>query len=153
MSISEQYSRASRGSLSLVAQEVVMRDESGAPCERGMRATPFGQYIADGPPTSLSGSGKDKLYMLRASIRDTTYNVNGQQVGSRDVYSVSFYMKGFYYFFDGKGRLFLHFIKGVLRLRIILFLNLPRSLWPLRTLFQVPKNFADAHGPALNTSY
>lgn len=32
------------------------RDETGAPCGRGMRTTPFGQYVADGPPTCLSGA-------------------------------------------------------------------------------------------------
>lgn len=90
VSIQEQYSRASRGSLSLVAQEVVARDESGAPCSRGMRATPFGQYIADGPPTTLSGTGRDKMVYAQGSlVRDTTFMVNGQQVGSRDIYSVS----------------------------------------------------------------
>lgn len=90
VSISEQYSHASRGTLSLVAQEVVTRDESGAPCARGMRATPFGQYVADGPPTTLSGNGKDKIVYAQASlVRDTTHTVNGQQIGGRDVYSVS----------------------------------------------------------------
>jgi hypothetical protein len=37
-------------------QEITTRDETGAPCTRGMRTTPFGQYVADGPPTSLSGA-------------------------------------------------------------------------------------------------
>lgn len=36
-------------------QEITTRDETGAPCNRGMRTTPFGQYVADGPPTCLSG--------------------------------------------------------------------------------------------------
>ena len=36
-------------------QEITTRDETGAPCARGMRTTPFGQYVADGPPTCLSG--------------------------------------------------------------------------------------------------
>lgn len=53
--VTEQYSRNSRGSLALVAQQVTTRDETGAPCSRGMRTTPFGQYVADGPPTCLSG--------------------------------------------------------------------------------------------------
>jgi len=89
VAISEQYSRNSRGSLGLVLQEVVTRDESGAPCARGMRATPFGQYVADGPPTTLSGTGKDKmLYAQGALTRDTTFMVNGQQIGSRDIFAV-----------------------------------------------------------------
>lgn len=92
VAISEQYSRGSRGSLGLVAQEVVTRDESGAPCARGIRATPFGQYIADGPPTTLSGTGRDRMVYAQGSlVRDTTYMVNGQQVGARDVYTVRVY--------------------------------------------------------------
>ncbi len=38
-----------------VPQGITTRDETGAPCARGMRTTPFGQYVADGPPTCLSG--------------------------------------------------------------------------------------------------
>lgn len=54
--VTEHYSRQSKGSLALVAQEVTTRDETGAACGRGMRTTPFGQYVADGPPTCLSGA-------------------------------------------------------------------------------------------------
>lgn len=90
VALEEHYSRGSKGSLALVAQEVVTRDENGAPCNRGMRATPFGQYIADGPPTTLGGSGKDYMVYAQGSlIRDTTYPVNGESVGARDIYSVS----------------------------------------------------------------
>ena len=53
--ITEQYSRASKGTLSLVAQQITTLDETGVACTRGMRTTPFGQYVADGPPTCLSG--------------------------------------------------------------------------------------------------
>ena len=42
-------------------QEVTARDETGALCPRGLSATPFGQYNADGPPTTLSESGRDRL--------------------------------------------------------------------------------------------
>lgn len=45
-------------SLSSPLQEITTRDETGAPCARGMRTTPFGQYVADGPPTSLSGESR-----------------------------------------------------------------------------------------------
>jgi outer membrane protein assembly factor BamA len=90
VAVTEQYSRASRGSLGLVAQEVVTRDEAGAPCTRGVRATPYGQYVADGPPTTLSGTGRDRVVYAQGSlVRDTTYMVNGQQLGARDVYAVS----------------------------------------------------------------
>ena len=94
VAVSEQYSRSSLGSLGLVVQEVVTRDESGAPCARGMRANAFGQYIADGPPTTLSGTGKDRvMYAQGALTRDTTYSVNGQQIGSRDIFAVSRFIR------------------------------------------------------------
>ena len=89
VAISEEYSRASRGSLGLVAQEVSTLDENGGLCTRGMRSTPMGQYIADGPPTTLGGTGKDRMVYAQGSlVRDTTYMVNGQQIGSRDILSV-----------------------------------------------------------------
>ena len=92
VAVSEEYSRASRGSLGLVAQEVSTLDENGALCARGMRSTPFGQYVADGQQTTLGGTGKDRmLYAQGSLVRDTTYMVNGQQIGSRDVFSVRFW--------------------------------------------------------------
>ena len=89
IAISEQYSRNSSGSLGLVAQEVSTLDENGALCPRGMRSNAYGQYIADGPPTTLSGTGKDRMVYAQGSLtRDTTYLVNGQQLGSRDIFTV-----------------------------------------------------------------
>lgn len=89
LAITEQYTRASQGSLGIVAQEVSTLDENGALCSRGMRSTPFGQYIADGPPTTLGGTGKDRMVYAQGSLmRDTTYMVNGQQIGSRDIFTV-----------------------------------------------------------------
>ena len=89
VAISEKYSRNSSGSLGLVAQEVSTLDENGALCPRGMRANAYGQYIADGPPTTLSGTGKDRMVYAQAALtRDTTYLVNGQQIGSRDIFTV-----------------------------------------------------------------
>lgn len=87
--ITEQYSRNSKGTLALVAQEITSRDETGAPCTRGMRTTPFGQYVADGPPTGLSDKGVDRVLSAQAALtRDTTYLVNGAQVGARDICTV-----------------------------------------------------------------
>ena len=89
VAITEQYSRNSSGSLGLVAQEISTLDENGALCPRGMRSNAYGQYIADGPPTTLSGTGKDRMVYAQGSLtRDTTYLVNGQQIGSRDIFTV-----------------------------------------------------------------
>lgn len=99
VAISEQYSRNSSGSLGLVAQEVSTLDENGALCPRGMRSNAYGQYIADGPPTTLSGTGKDRMVYAQGSLtRDTTYLVNGQQIGSRDIFTVRTFMLCFLYF-------------------------------------------------------
>lgn len=89
VALSEQYSRNSRGSLGLVAQQVSTVDETGAPCTRGMRTTPFGQFVADGPPTGLGPTGTDRLLYAQGNlVRDTTYHVNGAQVGARDIFTV-----------------------------------------------------------------
>ena len=89
VAITEQYSRNSSGSFGLVAQEISTLDENGALCPRGMRSNTYGQYIADGPPTTLSGTGKDRMVYAQGSLtRDTTYMVNGQQIGSRDIVTV-----------------------------------------------------------------
>ena len=111
--------------LRCAAQEITTRDETGAPCTRGMRTTPFGQYVADGPPTGLSGAapahlaawmrecqaadlaqhaflppssllarlpadkGVDRVLSAQGALtRDTTYLVNGAQVGARDILTV-----------------------------------------------------------------
>jgi hypothetical protein len=90
VSLSETYTRNSSGSIGLVAQQVSTLDETGAPVGRGARQTPLGQLIADGPPTAMSETGKDKLvYAQAALVRDTTRIVNGATVGARDVYTVS----------------------------------------------------------------
>ncbi|PSC70609.1 chaperonin 60B2 [Micractinium conductrix] len=87
--VTEQYSRNSKGTLALVAQEITTRDETGAPCSRGMRTTPFGQYVADGPPTCLSDKGVDRVVSAQGALtRDTVYLVNGAQVGARDIVTV-----------------------------------------------------------------
>lgn len=53
-------------------QEITTRDETGAPCSRGMRTTPFGQYVADGPPTCMSGApslaGGQLFQLCRAGL-------------------------------------------------------------------------------------
>ncbi|GAB4821994.1 hypothetical protein N2152v2_009040 [Parachlorella kessleri] len=92
VAVSEQYSRQSRGSLGLVLEEVAARDETGALCNRGMRSVggPYnGQIVQDGPPTTLSDSGRDRMVFAQGSfVRDTTYLVNGGQVGARDIFTV-----------------------------------------------------------------
>ena len=100
VAITEQYSRNSSGSFGLVAQEISTLDENGALCPRGMRSNAYGQYIADGPPTTLSGTGKDRMVYAQGSLtRDTTYMVNGQQIGSRDIFTVRYFLTFWWRFF------------------------------------------------------
>jgi hypothetical protein len=54
--------------LSMPPQEITTRDETGAPCTRGMRTTPFGQYVADGPPTGLSGEASSRQLPARRRV-------------------------------------------------------------------------------------
>jgi hypothetical protein len=75
--------------MSCAALQVTTLDETGAPCTRGMRQNLNGQTVADGPPTCLSDSGRDRVVYAQGSlVRDTTYLVNGSPVGSRDIYTV-----------------------------------------------------------------
>lgn len=45
---------------------------------------------ADGPPTTLSPTGVDRVAFLQGNLtRDATYFVNGSPVGARDIFVVS----------------------------------------------------------------
>lgn len=89
LAISESYSRNSKGSLGLVLEQISTRDEAGQLCTHGLRQTGMGTYAADGPPTTLSDSGVDRLLFLQGNLtRDATYFVNGSPVGARDIVTV-----------------------------------------------------------------
>ena len=65
------------------------RDDSGQICSHATRQLPNGMLAADGPPTTLSSSGVDRLGFLQANLtRDATYFVNGSPVGARDIFVV-----------------------------------------------------------------
>ncbi len=66
--------------------QVTARDDSGHICSHATRQLPSGMLAADGPPTTLSSSGVDRLGFLQANLtRDATYFVNGSPVGARDI--------------------------------------------------------------------
>ena len=92
VALTQQFSRNSRGSLGLVAQEVTARDETGAPCARGGRLSPTGAVVPDGPPCTLGASGTDRLlYAQAALVRDTTYlsrHDGATTLGSRDIFTI-----------------------------------------------------------------
>ena len=89
MSVTNNITRQSKLTYGFVAEEITTRDEGGAVCTNGMRQLPSGQPIADGPPTTLSGKGTDRLLYFQSSlVRDNTYFENGATVGMRDVFEV-----------------------------------------------------------------
>jgi hypothetical protein len=71
-------------------EEIITRDETNHICSNGQRVLPNGGISADGPPTTLSGTGIDKMAFLQANItRDNTRFVNGAIVGSRNMFQVT----------------------------------------------------------------
>jgi IAP75 family protein translocase len=85
----ERYSRQSSFSYGGVIEEVTTRDESGGVCAQGSKALPSGVLAQDGPPTTHSGTGTDRVAFAQANLtRDTTYFLNGVLVGARDIFTV-----------------------------------------------------------------
>ena len=87
--ITETYTRNSKASLGVVVEEVTVQDENGSRMSRGQRVTPDGSMVADGPPTTFSDSGRDRVAFLQGTLmRDTTYFLNSAPLGARDVFQV-----------------------------------------------------------------
>lgn len=85
----ETYSRQSKCQFGAVLEEITTRDESGSVCTAGSKALPSGMLATDGPPTTLSGTGTDRILFLQGSLtRDTTYFLNGVVIGARDSFQV-----------------------------------------------------------------
>ncbi|KAI3473899.1 hypothetical protein Pfo_028091 [Paulownia fortunei] len=73
----------------LVMEEITTRDESSHISANGQRVLPSGGVSADGPPTTLSGTGVDRMAFLQANItRDNTKFLNGAVVGERNVFQL-----------------------------------------------------------------
>ncbi|KAL4323724.1 hypothetical protein GQ457_11G019550 [Hibiscus cannabinus] len=88
-SITENFTRQSKFTYGLVMEEITTRDESSHISPNGQRVLPTGGISADGPPTTLSGTGVDRMAFLQANItRDNTKFVNGAIVGERNVFQV-----------------------------------------------------------------
>ncbi|GKV08071.1 hypothetical protein SLEP1_g19753 [Rubroshorea leprosula] len=87
--ITENFTRQSKFTYGLVMEEITTRDESSHISAHGQRVLPSGGISADGPPTTLSGTGVDRMAFLQANItRDNTKFVNGAVVGGRNVFQV-----------------------------------------------------------------
>ncbi|KAF9614226.1 hypothetical protein IFM89_016071 [Coptis chinensis] len=87
--ISENFTRQSKFTYGLVMEKITTRDESSHIAQNGQRQLPSGGIIADGPPTTLSGTGIDHMVFAQANItRDNTKFVNGTMVGQRNVFQL-----------------------------------------------------------------
>ncbi|KAK1299008.1 hypothetical protein QJS10_CPB14g01617 [Acorus calamus] len=87
--IAEAYTRQSKFTYGIVAEEITTRDETSSICTNGSRALPTGGLSMDGPPTTLSGTGIDRVAFLQANItRDNTKFINGATVGERNIFQV-----------------------------------------------------------------
>uniref|UniRef100_M4DNV9 Uncharacterized protein n=1 Tax=Brassica campestris TaxID=3711 RepID=M4DNV9_BRACM len=87
--ITENFTRQSKFTYGLVMEEITTRDESSHIAANGQRLLPSGGISAAGPPTTLSGTGIDRMAFLQANItRDNTKFVNGAVVGERNVFQV-----------------------------------------------------------------
>ena len=89
LSLMENYTRQSRCSYGLVLQEVTARDESGGVCVSGSKTLPNGSTVSDGPATTWSPEGTDRVASTQASFsRDNTRFINGATVGPREILHV-----------------------------------------------------------------
>ncbi|KAA8543841.1 hypothetical protein F0562_021982 [Nyssa sinensis] len=87
--ITENFTRQSKFTYGLVMEEITTRDESSHISPNGQRVLPSGGVSADGPPTTLSGTGIDRMAFAQANItRDNTKFVNGAIVGERNVFQL-----------------------------------------------------------------
>ena len=86
----ETHSRSSKANYGLVIEEVTTRDEQGQIVTSGRKMLPSGNAAQDGPPTTHSSKGKDRVAFLQGNVtRDATHYVNGTPVGARDQFTVS----------------------------------------------------------------
>lgn len=84
--LSQNFTRQSRSSSSVVLEEITSRDDSGAVCVHGSKQLANGVMSVDGPKTTHSDFGTDRMLQIQSNnVRDTTKFVNGTQVGSRDI--------------------------------------------------------------------
>lgn len=87
--ITENFTRQSKFTYGMVVEEITTRDETSAICTNGARTLPTGALSMDGPPTTLSDTGIDRMAFLQANItRDVTLFVNGTPIGARDIFQV-----------------------------------------------------------------
>ncbi|KAF7043375.1 hypothetical protein CFC21_052742 [Triticum aestivum] len=87
--ITENLTKQSKFTYGLVLEEITARDESNDVCTHGLRTTAPGALGMDGPPTTFSGTGVDRMAFLQANVtRDNTEFINGETIGDRCIFQV-----------------------------------------------------------------
>lgn len=83
------FTRQSKFTYGLVLEEVTTRDETSAICDHGARTLPSGALTSDGPPTTHSDTGIDRVAFVQANLtHDNTQFVNGTPIGDRHIFQV-----------------------------------------------------------------
>ncbi|KAG0606632.1 hypothetical protein M758_9G156800 [Ceratodon purpureus] len=87
--LTESFTRQSKFTYGLVCEEVTTRDETSSICVNGARTLPSGALSMDGPPTTHSDTGIDRVAFLQANLtHDNTQFVNGTPIGERHIFQV-----------------------------------------------------------------
>ncbi|KAF2909186.1 hypothetical protein DAI22_11g008400 [Oryza sativa Japonica Group] len=87
--ITESFTKQSKFTYGLIVEEITTRDENNNICTHGSRQLPSGALSMIGPPTTLSGTGVDRMAFLQANItRDNTEFVNGATIGDRCIFQM-----------------------------------------------------------------
>uniref|UniRef100_A0A0E0F8Y7 Uncharacterized protein n=1 Tax=Oryza meridionalis TaxID=40149 RepID=A0A0E0F8Y7_9ORYZ len=85
----ESFTKQSKFTYGLVVEEITTRDENNNICTHGSRQLPSGALSMIGPPTTLSGTGVDRMAFLQANItRDNTKFINGATIGDRCIFQM-----------------------------------------------------------------
>ena len=85
----QSFTRQSKFTYGFVVEEIKTHDEDNNICTHGSRVLPSGALSMDGPPTTFSGTGVDRMAFLQANItRDNTEFVNGATIGDRYIFQV-----------------------------------------------------------------
>lgn len=89
LGLHETHTRNSKATYGFVLEEVTTRDEQGGVVSIGRKAGSSGGMLRDGPPTTHSSKGRDRVLFLQGNVtRDATHYINGTPVGCRDQLTV-----------------------------------------------------------------